>query len=66
MTELVKQQLKLLRARDYRTSRVEMPLDPDFFAFFTADMDGEAARIRYAIDCEEPVFHGHDLFGFNR
>lgn len=66
MTELVKQQLKLLRARDYRASRVEMPLDPDFFAFFTADMDGEAARIRYAIDCEEPVFHGHDLFGFNR
>ncbi len=66
MTELVKQQLNLLRARDYRNCRVDTPLDLTFFACFTPDMDGEAALIRYAIDCEEPVFHGHDLFGFNR
>ena len=66
MTETVKQQLQHLRARGYRNIRVDNPLDPDFFACFTKDMDGEAALIRYAIDCEEPVFHGHDLFGFNR
>ena len=66
MTELVKQQLQHLRARGYRNIRVDTPLDPEFFACFTKDMDGEAALIRYAIDCEEPVFHGYDLFGFNR
>ncbi len=66
MTETVKQQLAYLRARSYRGIRVDTPLDPDFFACFTKDMDGEAALIRYAIDCEEPVFHERDLFGFNR
>ena len=66
MTETVKFQLATLRARGYRNIRIDSPLDPDFFACFTKDMDGEAALIRYAIDCEEPVFHGHDLFGFNR
>ena len=66
MTETVKYQLDHLRKRGYRGIRVDSPLDPDFFACFTPDMDGEAALIRYAIDCEEPVFHGIDLFGFNR
>ena len=66
MTETVKQQLDLLRDRGYRNIRIDSPLDSDFFACFSKDMDGEAALIRYAIDCEEPVFHGYDLFGFNR
>ena len=66
MTEIIKQQLQNLRAGGYRNIRVDTPLDADFFACFPPDMDGEAALIRYAIDCEEPVFHGYDLFGFNR
>ena len=61
MTETVKQQLQHLRARGYRNIRVDTPLDPDFFACFTKDMDGESALIRYADGTEYTLAIGADV-----
>ena len=69
MTERVKRQLKLLNDRTYRTRRVSPLLPPDeaerqWDPYTDA---GDAERFVYACSCEkEPVFHGEDLFGFNR
>ena len=69
MTERVKKQLDLLNARAYRARRVAPAIDPKAAE---AQWDhhteaGDAARFVYACACEkEAVFHGEDLFGFNR
>lgn len=68
MTERVKKQLELLNARKYRESRTDAPLDPkEADKRFAPTMMGEAERFCYAVSCEkEAVFHGDDIFGFNR
>ena len=69
MTELVKRQLELLNAREYRKLRHPPELDPDTVVqqWDKHTLEGEAARFAYACTCEkEAVFHGEDLFGFNR
>jgi len=69
MTELVKRQLKLLNDRTYRARRVSPPMDPELAEqqWDRYTEAGDAARFAYACACEkEPVFHGEDIFGFNR
>ena len=69
MTELVKRQLDLLNGRAYRARRVPPQLAPDEaeLQWDKYTDEGDAARFVYAAACEkEAVFHGEDLFGFNR
>ncbi len=69
MTERVKRQLALLNDRGYRALRHDAPLAPDKAEaqWDHHTQEGAAARFAYAASCEkEAVFHGEDLFGFNR
>ncbi|MBE6702569.1 MAG: pyruvate formate-lyase [Ruminococcaceae bacterium] len=69
MTERVKRQLKLLNDRTYRKLRHAPEQDPEtvILQWDKQTEAGEAARFAYACFCEkEAVFHGEDLFGFNR
>ena len=69
MTDLVKRQLKLLNDRAYRARRVAPDLPPEKAEeqWDKYTESGDAARFAYAASCEkEAVFHGEDLFGFNR
>lgn len=69
MTERVKRQLALLNDRAYRARRHDAPVDPKEVEerWDRHTEAGAAARFVYAASCEkEAVFHGEDLFGFNR
>ena len=69
MTELVKRQLKLLNDREYRKGRVNPDLPPEEAELLWDKYTeaGDVARFAYAVACEKKaVFHGEDLFGFNR
>ena len=69
MTDLVKRQLKLLNDRAYRARRVAPAIPPEEaeLQWDKYTESGDAARFAYAVSCEkEAVFHGEDLFGFNR
>ena len=69
MTERVKRQLTLLQERAYRSRRVSPALSPKEadIKFSAHTQKSEAERFVYAISLEkEAVFHGDDLFGFNR
>ena len=68
MTERVKKQLDLLCTREYRKRRIHADTDPAEASHrYGASCVEQARRFAYAMSWEkEPVFHGDDLFGFNR
>ncbi|MBQ9098613.1 MAG: pyruvate formate-lyase [Clostridia bacterium] len=69
MTDRIKRQLALLNDRAYRARRHEAPFDPVEVEqrWDRHTQEGAVARFAYAASCErEAIFHGEDLFGFNR
>ena len=67
MTALVKRQLDLLKKKEYRNVRVEgaelkQYVCPHGFSRLMHSADRFAA----ALDAQKPIFHGEDIFGFNR
>lgn len=69
MTERVQRQLALLQSRTYRERRHAPELSPEEADkhFSERTLASEARRFTYALSTEkEAVFHGEDLFGFNR
>lgn len=69
MTDRVKNQLTLLQSRAYRNRRHAPALAPEAAdaLFPEHTLASEAKRFAYALSTEkEAVFHGDDLFGFNR
>ena len=68
MTELVKQQLQILKDKDYRKSRiVGEKLRETYKNFDNTDIVENAKRFAFFMDAQEPLFHGDgDYIGFNR
>ncbi|MBQ9760638.1 MAG: pyruvate formate-lyase [Clostridia bacterium] len=67
MTELVKRQLDLLRSREYRNARVDVKRDVAYAVpEQLSPIMQSADRFCAALAEQEPLFHGEDLFGFNR
>lgn len=68
MTEIVKKQLQILRAREYRKNRVSGDeLRARYRTFDNTDIVKNAERFAFFMDAQEPVFHGeNDIIGFNR
>ena len=70
MTESVKQQLALLKAKEYRKNRRAAPADKEEKMKEIEGMISpflrEAEFFAYASGAEQPVFFGDDRFGFHR
>jgi len=70
MTESVKQQLALLKAKEYRKNRRTAPADKEEkmkeIEGMTSPFLREAEFFAYAAGAEQPVFFGDDRFGFHR
>ena len=69
MTERVQKQLALLQSRAYRDRRHAPEISPEEADkhFPERALASEARRFIYALSTEkQAVFHGEDLFGFNR
>ncbi len=67
MTERVRKRLEYLLDKEYRKVRVEGGEDITEMLNKFSSMERPAKRLIYALEKEQPVFHGEDdIFGFNR